>query len=288
MTAYVCRYCRQTTDPAALACPQCGTPVAAAAVTRSGWVRQPALRDLARLQFSRSSCQIAGSTVPVAEFILGPNDEVYFAPRSFLCAGAGVDLAIWPAYPTRRRATDDEPLITMEARGPGWIGLSDNRAGQIVALPLRDGRRIWVREDRFLAATGNVNRGWHQLALSYESGVDGATHHLLGDVADIFSTTGDPGLLLLHSPGSTYIRDLDADEQVLVHPGALLYKDLSVSTELCLEYPDAGGSILGLSFGYHCTWVGLHGPGRVAVQSCADEISSADRVTRHFGIDLRW
>jgi uncharacterized protein (AIM24 family) len=48
------------------------------------------------------------------------------------------------------------PLVMAEARGPGHVALSDNQAGEVVALPLQHGQQIWVREHRFLTATGNT------------------------------------------------------------------------------------------------------------------------------------
>src|SRR4051812_6486832 len=54
------------------------------------------------------------------------------------------------------------PLIMLEARGPGHIALSDNHAGELVALPLQPGQQMWVREHRLLTATGNVTYRWEK------------------------------------------------------------------------------------------------------------------------------
>ena len=50
----------------------------------------------------------------------------------------------------------------------------------------------------------------------------------MGQYGDIFTATDRPGLLLLHSPGNTFIRDLRPGESLLIQPSSLLYRDVSV------------------------------------------------------------
>ena len=65
MNTYICRYCRQPSDPGSPTCPLCGAPVdIRSVVSDSGWVEQPPIRDMARLQFGQSHVQIEGTTVP--------------------------------------------------------------------------------------------------------------------------------------------------------------------------------------------------------------------------------
>ena len=77
MNTYICLYCRQPSDPGSPTCPLCGAPGdTRSVVSDSGWVEQPPIRDMARLQLGQSHCQIAGSTVPAAEFTLAPEIQV--------------------------------------------------------------------------------------------------------------------------------------------------------------------------------------------------------------------
>ena len=70
--AYTCPYCRTASDGGGGTCPHCGAPVdVRLRVTDSGWVEQPPIRDMARIRFGRSTCQISGEYVPVAE-MTGP------------------------------------------------------------------------------------------------------------------------------------------------------------------------------------------------------------------------
>ncbi|MGH3305504.1 MAG: hypothetical protein ACRDOK_28345, partial [Streptosporangiaceae bacterium] len=83
--AYTCPYCRLSSDGSGTTCPHCGAPTdVRARVTKSGWAEQPPIRDMARIRFSRSTCQISGKYVPVAEMQLDPSDTVYFSHHSLL------------------------------------------------------------------------------------------------------------------------------------------------------------------------------------------------------------
>ena len=80
-----CLYCRSPGVPAGTNCPHCGAALdVRTAVTRSGWVEQPGIRDLTRIQFGTSQVQIEGSQVPVADFSLAPGAMVYFAHHTLL------------------------------------------------------------------------------------------------------------------------------------------------------------------------------------------------------------
>ena len=49
-TGYICRYCRLPSDAGGTSCPNCGAPVdVRSAVSDSGWLEQPAIKDMARL-----------------------------------------------------------------------------------------------------------------------------------------------------------------------------------------------------------------------------------------------
>jgi uncharacterized protein (AIM24 family) len=176
------------------------------------------------------------------------------------------------------------PLIMVEARGPGHVALSDNHAGEVVALPLQRGQQIWVREHRFLTATGNVRYDWQQTGIWYTtgSGDDQETHYPMGQFGDVFGAHEGPGLLLLHSPGNTFIRDLQPRQSLLIQPSALLYRDVSVRSVLHLEYPrNMGFAFWHNRWSYRSVWLRLFGPGRVAVQSIYQRPENTDMITSH-------
>jgi uncharacterized protein (AIM24 family) len=285
MNTYICRYCRQPSDPGEPTCPLCGAPVdIKTVVTGTGWVEQPPIRDMAKLQFGQSHCQIAGTTVPVAEFSLEHGDKLYFSHHVLLWTDTATRLSNMPMRNAWNRKMAGLPLIMVEADGPGQLALSDNHAGEVVALPLQHGQHIWVREHRFLCATGNITYDWQPSGVYYETGTgdDREYHYPMGQFGDIFTARDRPGLLLLHSPGNTFIRDLQRGESLLIQPSALLYRDASVRVNLHLEYPrNMGFAFWHSRWSYRTILVRLHGPGRVAVQSVYQPPEDTEIITGH-------
>ncbi|MGZ4724514.1 MAG: hypothetical protein ACXV8L_09915, partial [Ilumatobacteraceae bacterium] len=54
--SYTCPYCRLDGPSTGTSCTHCGAPVdIRASVSQSGWERQPAIKDLARIQFGQST-----------------------------------------------------------------------------------------------------------------------------------------------------------------------------------------------------------------------------------------
>jgi len=286
MNTYICRYCRQPSDPNAPTCPLCGAPVdIRSVVSESGWVEQPPIRDMARLQCGQSHVQIAGTTVPVAEFNLAPEDWIYFSHHVLLWTEPRARLVNMPMRGGWNRKMAGLPLVMVEVRGPGHLALSDNHTGEIVALPLQHSQQIWVREHRFLCATGNIKYDWHQSDVWYETGQnseDREMHYPMGRYGDVFGAQGAPGLLLLHAPGNVFIRDLRQGETLLIQPSSLLYRDVTVRQTLHLEYPrNMGLSFWRSSWSYRTIWVRLWGPGRVAVQSVYEPPEDTETIRRH-------
>src|ERR1700733_12851855 len=109
---YVCPYCRLSSDPSSRSCPSCGAPAGVREIRDDeGWIEQPAIRDLARIQFGRSQCQIAGTYVPVAEMTLAPGDEVYFSHHVLLWTDPSTQLAVRPMTRDWDRRKAGMPLV---------------------------------------------------------------------------------------------------------------------------------------------------------------------------------
>ncbi|MEV6848744.1 AIM24 family protein [Actinoplanes sp. NPDC051411] len=280
----ICPYCRMDQPESETSCPGCGAALDIRQhVSRSGWIEQPPIRDMARIQFGQSRVQVEGTYVPVADFALAEPDWIYFAHHALLWTEPGVRLGNTSLSGGWNRMLSGLPLIMIEAHGPGRIALSGDRPGEVVALPLMPGRPIWTREHRLLTATGNIAYTWQQTGIWYTtgSGDDRETHYPIGQFGDLFTAQQTPGLLLLHAPGNTFLRDLAPGESILVQPGALLYRDVSVTAHLHLEYPQGALSVSWRrAFSQRTIWLRLVGPGRVAVSSAFGHTTSL-AVTRH-------
>jgi uncharacterized protein (AIM24 family) len=282
-SSYVCRYCRQPSDAGAPSCPCCGAPIdIRAAVSTSGWQRQPAIKDMARIQFGQSHVQVIGTLAPIADFALAQGESIYFGHHRLVWSDPSATLATLPMGNSWKRALAGMPIVMMSGTGPGHVALSDNAAGEVIALPLQHGQGIWVREHRFLTAGSAVDYTFRPTNIWFVtgSGDDRETHYPLGQFGDVFTATSGPGLLLIHAPGNTFVRDLAPGETLLVQPTSVIYCDLTVSMHLHMEYPSSSGGIWGFwrRFSYRTLWLRLVGPGRVAVQSVFEREESSESI----------
>jgi uncharacterized protein (AIM24 family) len=272
--AYICRYCRLPSDASGGSCPACGAPVdVRAVVSDSGWVEQPAIKDMARIQFGQSRCQIEGTIVPSADFNLAPGEGVVFSHHTLLWVGPGTHLEPWSKGSFFTRMYAGMPMVLMRASGPGHVALSEDHPGEVVALPIPPGRGFVVREHAFLASTDTIDYSWQNspVWLQVQSGQDTEFEYPIGPFLDLFvASGGQPGLLLLHCPGNLFVRDLGPGQTILVQPGSLVYSDTSISYSLHTELPNAGGQFWS-GYQYRTIWLRLTGPGRVAVRSIFDK-----------------
>ena len=269
-STYTCPYCRIPSDGSGGTCPHCGAPVdVRERVTDSGWAEQPPIRDMARIHFSRSTCQIVGKYVPVAEMNLHDDDWVYFSHHVLLHTDPQVRLDTMRMAGGWNRMLAGMPLIMMTARGPGHIAFSADRPGETLAVPLQHNQAVDVVEHRFLVATSNVTYRWENSGIWFatQKGDDQEYHYPLGRTMDRFWAQGGPGLMLLHAPGNTFIRDLRQGERILIQPSGLIWKDPTVRMTLHFEYPHGAYWFSSARWQAKSIWLTLQGPGRVAVQS---------------------
>ena len=282
-STYTCPYCRIPSDGSGGTCPHCGAPVdVRERVSDSGWAEQPAIRDMARIRFSRSTCQIIGKYVPVAEMSLHEDDWVYFSHHSLLHTDPRVRLETMRMAGGWNRMLAGMPLIMMTARGPGHIAFSADRPGETLAVPLQHNQAVDVVEHRFLLATSNVTYQWENSGIwfSTQKGDDQEYHYPLGRTMDRFWAQGGPGLLLLHAPGNTFVRDLAPGERILIQPSGLIWKDPTVRMTLHFEYPHGAYWFSSARMQAKSAWLSLHGPGRVAIQSVFERPEMTGQVVR--------
>jgi uncharacterized protein (AIM24 family) len=290
-----CPWCGATvedTSETARSCPRCGAALRSrTAASHSGWLELPPRKDMAKLQFGNSSCQIEGLYVPVAEMNLASNDSVYFSHHMLLWMDTGMNIATMSMRGGWKRMFAGLPLIMMQAQGPGHIAFSKDEPGELIALPLQPGQAVDVREHMFLTATSNVEYDWFQSQIWYRAqvGNDTETVYPIGMFMDRFSSPSSPGLLLLHAGGSVLVRELGPGEPILVKPSALVFKDPLVQMQLHFEHPNAGF----FQWGYYTNrsiWLRLIGPGRVAIQSVFERVEheNANIVSNSYATSWQW
>ena len=276
---FTCPWCRAAIDRSQLGCPRCGATVNAPPVTtESGWAKLPGRKDMAKLQFGNSFCQIEGTYVPVADLNLAGSDSVYFTHHVLLWKDPQVNITTMSMRGGWKRMFAGLPLIMTQAQGPGHIAFSRDAPGEMIALPLESGEAVDVREHLFMIATQSVAYDWFMTGVWFttQSGDDKETHYPIGAFMDRFSAAESPGLLLLHAAGNVFVRELAPNQSILIKPTALIFKDPSVEMQLHFERPRTGFSSWG-SWGNRYLWLRLWGPGRVAVQSVFESIEGESR-----------
>lgn len=275
-----CSWCDATIDAGQQNCPKCGAATSMPSrSSKSGWAKLPGRKDMAKLNFGNSVCQIEGLYVPVADMKLAPEDWVYFTHNVLLWKDPQVVISAMSLKGAWKRLMGGLPLVMTQAQGPGHIAFSQDGPGELIALPLQAGQSIDVREHLFLAATGNIHYDWFQTNLWFRTrrGNDTETRYPLGQVMDRFGAAQAPGLLLLHAAGNVFVRELAPGQTILVKPTALVFKDPSVQMALHFERPSMGFSPWGAGQNY--LWLRLGGPGRIAVQSVFDRIEGESNIT---------
>jgi uncharacterized protein (AIM24 family) len=271
---YTCPWCRHVSDAGTTACSNCGAPVdLREAATDSGWIELPPVKDMARIQFGQSSCQIEGTYVPVADMNLAGDESVAFNHHTLLWKEPAIQLQPMSLKGGFKRMMAGLPLIMLQATGVGHVALSEDRPGELIPVPLDPGYAVDVREHHFLVSTGSIAYDYFKSDVWFttRSGDDTETHYPLGQYMDRFIAVDRPGFLLLHAGGNVFLRGLADGETIFVKPPALLFKDPTVQAWLHLEHPRDNVRSW-RSWGSRYLWLAVRGPGRVAIQSAYERL----------------
>lgn len=190
--ATACPYCRTSFGPGgptSPTCPSCGAPLdVALKVSPSGWMEMPAARDMARIQCGRSSLQIEGTMVPVADFALAQGDGVYFPHHELLWKDPGTVVTQRGMKGAWKRMLAGLPIHMLDAVGPGRIAFSRDAGGETLAVPLHPGVSVDVREHLFMVATHSVTYDWFDSGIWFQTknGDETETHFPIGALMLLF------------------------------------------------------------------------------------------------------
>jgi uncharacterized protein (AIM24 family) len=269
-SSYTCPWCQYVSDGSGCGCPHCGSPIdVRAKQTTSGWYEMPPMKDMTVIHFGRSTLQIEGVIVPVCDMKLTEGEWVYFPHHAMLYKDEAVAIAKMQTKTGWNRSYRGFEWYLATAQGPGHVSFSRDEPGEMVAVPLQPGTAVDVREHMMVVANGAVTYDWFNPGIwfSTSSGDDTEYHYPLGQWMDRFSVGAQPGLVMLHAGGNSFIRMLGAGEVILIKPSSLLFKDASVGMQLHFEHP-AGTWRSWRAWGNRYAWLRMWGPGRVAIQSC--------------------
>jgi uncharacterized protein (TIGR00266 family) len=209
--------------------------------------------------------RITGTTMPVLEFLLEPNDAViseagelsWMSPNiqmtthTQFAGGGGIFGAIkriaggGSLFMTEYRATGGQAELAFATRVPGHI----------LPVEVSPGNEYMIHRHGFLCATAGINLsvGFQQ---SLGAGIFGGDGFLLQKVAG-------QGITWLELSGEVVTRDLQAGQTLLVHPGHVGAFQGSVSFQITMIR-----GIKNLIFGGDGLFLAqLTGPGRIWLQT---------------------
>ena len=184
--SYTCNWCGAVSDGSSMSCPSCGATIdVSAVVTPTGWTEAPGRKDMAKIQFGKSSVQIEGlyvDTKPVsladlkatlshfARAMMGPGVGVRFRPHFFpftepsvevdfschLCSGQGCRVCKQSGWIEIAGAGMVDPRVyTLVGYDPAAVygyafGMGVERIAMI-KYGITDIRHLYENDVRFLA-----------------------------------------------------------------------------------------------------------------------------------------
>ncbi len=253
-----CQWCHAMNDKTAVSCRACGAPLDIKnLVSESGWREAPRIKDMTEIRFGRSTCQVEGEIVPVAEINLAANDSIFFEHHVLLWKDDATAMSVMTLQGGIKRALAGMPFVISIANGPGRVAFSRDATGELVVLPLHPGMELDVREHAFLLASHHINYSFIRI-----KGLRNILFGGQGMFMDRFVTGGEQGLLILHGYGNVFERTLKAGESIMLEPGAFLYKDSTVTMDV--EFQQLTTGWFG---GTGMSLARMTGPGRVGIQS---------------------
>lgn len=217
-------------------------------------------------KFGGVTYHIEGELVPALHIELA-NVGVYFEHHILLWKDPAVQVGLRPMKGALKRMLAGMPFLLTGASGPGRIAFSRDGAGHVLALHLKPGMAVDVREHQWLAATDPVEYTF--------SRVRGVANMLLGGTGffiDNFSCPSQEGILWIHGFGNVFEITLGPGESIDIEPGGWVYKDRSVQMETMFQRLSTG------LFGGNAQifWNRFTGPGKLALQSMYYHMESGE------------
>ena len=209
--------------------------------------------------------RIIGTTMPVLEFLLEPNDSIISEAGELSWMSPNVQMTTHTQFAGGggifgmiKRVAGGGSLFMTEYRamgGPGELAFATHVPGHIVPVEVGPGNEFMVHRHGFLCATAgiNISVGFQQ---SLGAGIFGGSGFLLQKI-------GGQGTAWIELSGELVARDLRPGEMLLVHPGHVGAFQASVSFQITMIR-----GMRNMIFGGDGLFLAqLAGPGRVWLQT---------------------
>jgi uncharacterized protein (TIGR00266 family) len=209
--------------------------------------------------------RITGTTMPVLEFSLDPNESIISEAGELSWMGSSIQLTTHTQFGggggifgVLKRVAGGGSLFMTEYRAVGVAGelaFATKLPGHIVPVEVSQGREYMVHRQGFLCATSQVQIGVG-FQQSLGAGIFGGDGFLLQHVSG-------QGTAWLELSGELVVRDLQPGETLRVHPGHVGAFQSSVSFQIT-TVPGIKNMIFG---GDGIFLAALTGPGRIWLQT---------------------
>ena len=209
--------------------------------------------------------RITGTTMPVLEFALEPNEAVISEARELSWMGSSIQMTTHTQFGggggifgVLKRVAGGGSLFMTEYRAIGAAGelaFATKLPGHIVPVEVSPGHEFMIHRHGFLCATQmiQISVGFQQ---SLGAGIFGGDGFLLQKVSG-------QGIAWLELSGELVVRDLQPGETLRVHPGHVGAFQSSVSFQIT-TVPGIKNMIFG---GDGIFLAALTGPGRIWLQT---------------------
>src|SRR6059058_399348 len=209
--------------------------------------------------------EIVGTTMPVLEFVLDPNDSIISEAGQLSWMGSSIQMTthtqyaggggIWGAL---KRVAGGGTLFMTEYRAvgaPGELAFATRLPGHIVPVEVGTGREYMIHRHGFLCSTPQV-----QIGVGFQQSLGAG---IFGGSGFVLQHVGGQGTAWLELSGELVVRDLRPGETLRVHPGHVGAFQSSVSFQI-QRVPGLKNMIFG---GDGIFLAALTGPGRVWLQT---------------------
>src|SRR5499427_10809774 len=209
--------------------------------------------------------QITGTTMPVLEFALDPNESIISEAGELSWMSASIQMTTHTQFAgggglfgVLKRVAGGGSIFMTEYRavgGPGELAFATKLPGHIVPVEVAPGHEYMIHRQGFLCATTQIQVGV-AFQQSLGAGIFGGDGFLLQKVSG-------QGIAWLELSGELVVRDLQPGEHLRVHPGHVGAFQSSVSFDIT-TVPGIKNMIFG---GDGIFLASLTGPGRIWLQT---------------------
>src|SRR5215469_12730078 len=209
--------------------------------------------------------RILGTTMPVIEFALNPNESVISEAGELSWMTSSIQMTTHTqfgggggVFGVLRRVAGGGSLFMTEYRavaGPGAIAFATKLPGHIVPIEVGAGQEYMIDRHGFLCATPQI-----QISVGFQQSLGAG---IFGGEGFLLQRVGGTGTAWIELSGELIVKDLKPGEMLLVHPGHVGAFQTGVSFQIT-TVPGIKNMIFG---GDGIFLAALTGPGKVWLQT---------------------